>query len=430
MRDLLLLSIVIALIPCIWKYPWTGVLAWFWVGLMVPQGHTWNYMQTFPLAVVIGAVTMVALVVTNERKPLPVTREVILMFLFAGHMALTSAFAVNSTGAWDQWQNVMKILLMTFVTPMLVFGSKRIIWVLLVVAGSLAFYGVKGGVFTITTGGSYMVLGPQRSFLSGNTYIGLAMIMVLPLILVSARLFRERWVELGWPIKPHWYGPIGLGLYACFWLTALAIIATYSRGAWLGLLAVAPLLFLRMRRKVLMVLLALFAVGVVGVAAPERMTQRWETIGGYEDDTSAMQRIQAWGVSWNMAIERPVFGMGFRYGRMGYDWWVSYANFEGHWQHVLSPHSIYFQVLAQHGFVGIGLFLSLIGFTYLTLGRIKRTGKANGIVWLSQYAWAMQVGLLGYLVAGAFLDVAYFNLLYAFIALAIIMRRQLDESSD
>ena len=81
MRDLLLFGIVIGMVPFILKRPWLGILAWFWVGLMVPQSHTWGFMKTFPLAAVIGLTTMAALVVNKDRRPLPFTREMVLMFL-------------------------------------------------------------------------------------------------------------------------------------------------------------------------------------------------------------------------------------------------------------------------------------------------------------------------------------------------------------
>lgn len=429
MRDLVLLTTILGLIPFILKRPWIGVLAWFWVGLMAPHGLTWGFMKTAPVAMIIGVATLFALLFTKERATMPVTREMALMFLFAAFTALTSWAAMVPDQAWEQWRHVMKVLLMTFVTPILVFGQKRILWLLLIVTVSIGFYGMKGGVFAILTGGAHMVLGPPGTFLAGNTFIGLAMIMVLPLILVTARLFRQKLADIGWPLRAEWYPLIGLGFYATFWLTVVAILATYSRGALVGLLAITPFLFLRMKRKTLMTLIALLAVGVVGVSAPDQLVERWGTIKTYEEDQSAMQRVQAWGVNWNMAVERPFLGMGFRNTWMGYDWWISYANFEGSWRHVLSPHSIYFQVLGQHGFAGLSIFLALIAFTYRTLGRIKRrASELAGRLWLSQYAWAIQVGLIGYLVAGAFLDVAYFNLLYAFIALAIIMRRELDDS--
>ena len=429
MRDLLLFAIVMGLIPVILWRPWIGILAWFWAGLFFPQAHAWGFMRTFPLAVVIGGTTLVALVLTKDRRPMPYTREMVMMFVLVGYFTMTSYFAVNPSGAWAQWDRVMRVLIITFITPMLIYGERRIVLLLLVITLSIAFYGFKGGPFAIATGGSYMVLGPRGTFISGNTYIGVAMLMVLPLILASARMFHRRWVDFGWPIVQYWSKWIGWGLYATFWLTAISILATHSRGALLGFLAIAPFLFLRMRMKGLMISLALVGVLVIGFTVPDRLMAQWQTILTYEQDASAMQRVQAWGVSWNMAMERPITGMGFRLTGRGYDWWLSYANFDGGWGIAFSPHSVYFQMMSQHGFGGLAVWLLLVGFAFLTLGRIRRTAaKQTGQLWLAEYAWALQVGLIGFMAAGTFLDVAYFNLLYAFIALAIIMRRELEEA--
>lgn len=429
MRDIVLFVLVCGLVPLILLRPWTGILAWFWVGLMAPHGLTWGFMRHFPIASLIGAATLVALVLARDKRTLPMKREMVMMFVLVGYVTMTSAFAINSDGAWAQWQQLMKILLMTFLTPILIYGDRRIIGLLLVVTFSIAFYGLKGGIFAITTGGGAMVKGPLGSFIEGNTYIGLAMVMVLPLVLASARMFHGQWIEPGWAFLKRHMRIVGLGFYGVFWLTVLAILATYSRGALLGLLAVAPFIFWRMKRKGVMIGLAVLGVAVAGVSAPERLVDRWSTIKTYEEDESAMQRIQSWGANWNIARENPILGKGFRNVEMGYAWYISYANFEGRWRHALSPHSLYFQLLGQHGFGGLVVFLLLIGFTLLTLGRIRKTAvQRSGKRWLAEYAWAIQVGLVGYMVAGAFLDVAYFNLVYAFVALAIIMRRELDEA--
>ena len=429
MRDYLLAMIFIALVPIILRYAWIGIPTLFWISLFTPQLQTWTFMYGFQAAMLFSAVTLVALIWSKDRQPFPFTRETVMLFVLAGYFAMTSHFAMVSSGAWDFWIHFMKILLVTFITPLLIYGERRILVVLLVITGSLAFFGFKGGIFAINTGGAHMVLGPSGSYLSGNTYIGLAMIMVLPLILVSARMFHQRWVDFGVPLVSRFSVPIGWVGYAVFWLTAIAILATHSRGAFVGLIAITPFLFLHMKKKILIAGIAFIAVVVVGVTAPEVLVDRWKTIETYEEDTSAMQRIQSWGVAWNMAMERPLTGMGFRNTWMGYDWWVSYAEFEGGWSHVLSPHSIYFGLLGAHGFGGLGVYLLLAAFTMLTLNRVRRTARRRtGQIWLSEYAWALQVGLTGYLVAGIFLDVAYFNLFYAFVAMAVIMRRELEEA--
>lgn len=273
-----------------------------------------------------------------------------------------------------------------------------------------------------------MVLGPPKTFIAGNTVLGLALIMSLPLILISARMVRERWVELG--LLTRWNRQVAWAMYGTFWLTCVAIMFTYSRGALLGLLAVGPFLFLKMRRKPVLVLLAVLAVGVVGVTVPDKLMDRWSTIQEYEEDGSAMGRIQSWGVSWNIAVENPILGAGFSSAGMPGDRWLSYANFlipgkEGG----RAAHSLYFQLLGHHGFGGFGVYMSLVICTVLTLNRIRRTAMATtGQVWLAEYAWAIQVSIFGFMVAGAFLDVAYFNLFFAYVALAVIMRRELAEA--
>lgn len=432
MRDYFLLLIFLSLVPTIFWRPWLGILAWYWVAFMVPHAHSWGFMRTFPTASLVGGATLIAIFIAKDRRPIPMKREMVMMFVWLSFMTLTTLFAVNPDEAWSQWQKVFKILLITFIAPILIYGERRIIFLLLTITLSIGFYGFKGGLFGILTGGQHQVLGPPgNSFISGNTFIGIAMIMVLPLLLVSARLIYRQWVNLGLPWLSTWSRPLGLFLYGVFWLTALAILVTYSRGALLGLLAIFPFLFIRMQRKPLMVLSAFLAVTIVGVTVPDRLMARWQTIETYEEDTSAMQRIQSWGVNWNMAVESPILGMGFSHQGNGYGWWIQYANFEGTWKHVLSPHSLYFQLLGEHGFVGLGVFLLLIGLTFFTLRNIERTARLqDGPIWIAEYAWAIKISLMGYMIAGAFIDVAYFDLLYALIALTIVMRRELDETSS
>ena len=421
MRDYFLFVIVVGLVPFILMRPWLGVLAWFWVGLMAPHGLTWGFMRTFPLAMIFGLVTLIALFFAKERRPLPNTSEIV-PHVF--RRLRDDDQRLPSTRRRGVLVAFMKILLITSLHRCSQSAHSAAAAGCHLLAGVLWLQGrtVRSAPAVITwcwAAGSFSAIP-----------IGLAMIMVLPLVLVSARLFHQRWADIGVPLAQRFSRPIGWGFYAAFWLSCLAILATHSRGALLGLLAIVPFLFLRMRGKLEMAGVAFLGIVVVGVTAPEGLVDRWKTIENYEQDTSAMQRIQAWGVSWNMALERPLTGMGFRNAGMGYDWWIRYAEFEGTWDHVLSPHSIYFGLLGQHGFGGLLVFLLLIGSTLLTLNRIRKTAKQRPHqIWLSEYAWALQVGMFGYLVAGAFLDVAYFSLLYAFIALAIIMRRELDESA-
>jgi hypothetical protein len=83
-------------------------------------------------------------------------------------------------------------------------------------------------------------------------------------------------------------------------------------------------------------------------------------------------------------------------------------------------HSIYFEVLAEHGFIGLGLFLT-IGMLSLSGCRrlIKDNKRDPDRRWIVNLAAMIQVSLIGYAVGGAFLGLAYFDYYYAIIALII-----------
>ena len=111
-------------------------------------------------------------------------------------------------------------------------------WLLFVITLSLGFYGLKGGIWAVRTGGGEMVLGPIRTFISGNTEIGLALNMILPFLLMLRRDETRKWFR-------HL-------LLVMFCFTIIAVLITHSRGAFLGLAAVLGMLFLKSKAKVLM----------------------------------------------------------------------------------------------------------------------------------------------------------------------------------
>ena len=85
-----------------------------------------------------------------------------------------------------------------------------------------------------------------------------------------------------------------------------------------------------------------------------------------------------------------------------------------------AAHSIYFQVLGEHGFVGLFLFLLLWWLTWRTAVWIRKNTKPKGeTAWAYHLAAMSQVSLVGFLVGGAFLSLAYFDLPY-YIVVALI----------
>jgi putative inorganic carbon (hco3(-)) transporter len=419
MRDYALTAFVFALLPVCLVRPWLGILVWYWIGLMNPHRLTWDFAYTMPFAMLIGGATLIGAVFAKDRRSIPWSREMLLMAVLPLYFTVTTFYAWAPTFAWAQWEKVAKVIFMTFVTTMFIYGKTRIRALMFVVVGSIGFYGVKGGIWSILRGGAGQVQGPEGSFIDGNTFLGLALNMVVPMMVALAR-DEER----GWLRKL---------LYAAAALSVVASIFTYSRGAWLGLAVVVPLVLLQLKavsRVVVVGGLALAAVFATAIL-PEKVFQRADTIAGYQDDGSANQRLESWSVAWNVAKDRPFVGAGFEFEQAGGDRWLDYGS-EDYRKFMIAAnkdssaaHSIYFQVLGQHGFVAFSLYVALLVSVCLTLVRVWAKGSQSPqTAWTSTYAVGLLIGLMGYFVSGAFLSSAYFDLAWLYFALAAVLMRE------
>jgi probable O-glycosylation ligase (exosortase A-associated) len=204
---------------------------------------------------------------------------------------------------------------------------------------------------------------------------------------------------------------------AAMLLTVLAAIGTQSRGALIGMLAMGGFLWLKSRNKV-------FTGAVVGIGAaliltimPQQWFDRMGTILTYQEDSSATGRINAWRMALNLASDRPLGG-GFETFRP--EVFAAYAPEPWRWA---DAHSIYFEVLGEHGFVGLALFLALGLMTWRSASWIVRRCRADAQHrWAADLAAMVQVSLVGYASAGAFLGLAYFDLYYTLVAIVVLCK--------
>jgi probable O-glycosylation ligase (exosortase A-associated) len=176
-----------------------------------------------------------------------------------------------------------------------------------------------------------------------------------------------------------------------------------------------------------MAFVVLAGAGLVFI--PSQWFERMGTIGTYKQDESAMARFQSWGFAWNVATDRPITGGGFRV--FSTDQFLRYGPdpFEAY-----DSHSIYFEVLGEHGFVGLILFLSLLGSSFLSLNWVERQIRGRpSIAWAKDYAVMLRLSLISYAVGGAFLGLAYFDLYYDVVAgvvlLRILVTRELEQET-
>jgi putative inorganic carbon (hco3(-)) transporter len=84
---------------------------------------------------------------------------------------------------------------------------------------------------------------------------------------------------------------------------------------------------------------------------------------------------------------------------------------------------VYFEILGEHGWIGLCMFLTLLAMTWRTGSAVIRAAKKKPeLLWASDLAAMIQVSMVGYMSAGAFLGLGYFDYIYHLIAVMVVLR--------
>ena len=196
-------------------------------------------------------------------------------------------------------------------------------------------------------------MGSGGSFIADNNALALAIVMTIPLL---------RWLQL--QATRRW---MRLALLGAMVLCAFSALGSQSRGALLAIGAMVVFLWLKGRQKFVTLLALILLVPAAIGFMPDKWTERMHSIGNYEMDASASGRINAWMMAINLTKDRPIYGGGFEV-----DSHTNFARYAPN-PHVNSAHSIYFQVLGEHGYVGLAIYLSL----WLLVGAMRPASSGS-----------------------------------------------------
>lgn len=406
MRDILILAIVLAGSAAALKRPWIGILLWNWLSIMNPHRYAFGIAFNAPVAAMAAACTLIGLFVTKDRRESPIKTAAMGFFVFfVVWMNLSWVLGLDPAGDYNQWNKVMKIDLMIIVAMVLLHNKQHIFGLAWVTIGSMMLLGVKGGQFTILGGGNERVWGPPGSFIEDNNEFGLALIMTIPMIRFLQMQVQHKWGK--------W------ALTGAMLLCAAAVFGTHSRGAFLAIFAMGAIFWWRSGKRVLGGIVIVVAAIALLSFMPEKWVDRMNSIGNYEQDGSAQGRLGAWSASWNMAFHYPT-GVGYNQVRQDLFDRFSHKPEVG----ARAAHSIYFQILGNHGFVGLFLFVGIWFATWWNASWLRRNAIrcSPEAKWCADLGSMTQVALVGYLVGGSFLSLAYFDLPYNLMMLAALAR--------
>lgn len=403
MRDIAILIVVVAGALAALRRPWIGVMLWTWLSLMNPHRYAYGFAYSAPLAQIAVLTTMIGFFVTKDRASPFKGPPVYLFAIFVAWITLSWLAGLDVADDYEQWKKVMKIDFMVFVALALLHNKQHIFALVWTSCLSLALLGMKGGVFTISTGGSGRVWGPPGSFIADNNEFGLSLVMTIPLLRFLQMQISNRLIRLG--------------LTAAMLLCAVAALGTQSRGALLAITSMAVLLWWRGKNKLNAGILIVVLAPVLLAFMPDTWWDRMGTMQTYQSDASAMGRINSWIAAWNLAFHYPL-GVGFNPTRP----WL-FELYAPDPTVMQAAHSIYFQVLGNHGFIGLAIFLGIGVLTWTSASWVRKASqKIPQARWCSDLAGMCQVSLIGYAVGGTFLSLAYFDLPYTIMTLVVLCR--------
>jgi probable O-glycosylation ligase (exosortase A-associated) len=362
----------------------------------------------------LGTASMVTALVLLplERHPLRLPKPMVWMIAFLGWAFVGWGGSPYPDVVWDAVIELAKITGVMLVAVNVLTTRQRLRFFLLAFLGFFAFYPVRGSLF------AYFIYGGtvQGRAAWNYTYSNpndLAALCILPLALAAGMLMTERtkWVKYCAAA-----GAIAL---------PFVILLTQSRGAFIALaiFAIAVLKGQKERRGKILLVGAGIAV-VVALAAPSSLWKRLGTIQDVtseqaaakaNDEGSARQRMELWHVAATVAKEHPITGVG--YG----------AYHDAHFEYAQRPafdpiamghrdaHSTYLTVLAETGIVG---FILSAGLIWSIVSDAERTRRRSRSVLPARSAqlYFMELGLLGYFIAGIWGSYQAMVLTYLFLA--------------
>jgi probable O-glycosylation ligase (exosortase A-associated) len=283
---------------------------------------------------------------------------------------------------------------------------QAVVWVLVL---SLGYLAVKGGGFMLLTGGRHKIFGPADSMIGDNNHLGLALVVLLPLIGYLRMSSQRSWIR-----------------WACLGVMTLdvfAVLGTYSRGALLALAAMAATYAVKSRYGLVLIVTAGVLVGVLPSVMPSAWFERMSTIQSAGEDASFEGRVAAWKTSVNIAMARPLVGGGF--AAVELDEVARAYQSEGSLSdRARAAHSIFFEVLGDLGFVGLGLYLVVLASSWIhTSLALAATRGRPELAWANGLARMLQASLVGLMVGGSALSMAYYDGFLVIFALAASLLR-------
>ena len=412
LRSLWLLFLYVSFIGLSTSAPFVATLGYVWVDTFRPQEVAYLILNQLPVAMIMGIIALGSYLLVDRRAPPRLSVETVLQICMLVWINLTLIWAQVPVAAWEKWDWVFKTLAFTAFVPFVIRSRVQIEAFAQTYVFSLAANFVPFGVKTLISGGGY---GTNLGLAQGNT--GLAeggLLSTVCLMAVPLAVYLSKHAQLIPRVKI---------IFVAYWIiAALAVvtaIGTYERSALIGILVLGGYMWLRSKHK--------FGFGIAGIAVAcliaystsSAWNARVSTIGNFQQENSAYTRILVWRWTMEFAAAHP-FGGGFQTHLINHVELPANGDSPATTEFGRAFHSIYFEMLGEQGYPGLGLFLLITLATFIKLRRLARKARQHPeLQWVVGLSDALQSGLAVFMTSGAFVGIAFQPMYWYFIAMSI-----------
>jgi O-antigen ligase len=194
---------------------------------------------------------------------------------------------------------------------------------------------------------------------------------------------------------------------SCLVIGVLAVLVTFSRGGFLGLVCMMIVAWCYSPKK--LVALLLFCILGVVVYYGFDLTpyiREMSTITGPMDAT-AVERVQSWKSAWAMFLDNPM-GVGGNNFEVRFHEYQGEAFQRGMYGRV--AHSLWFTLIPELGFIGIAIYVMLLYYNIRDIFSLKKAtaGQTDELQYIHSLSLAFIAALIGFFVSASFLSVLYY----------------------
>jgi O-antigen ligase len=324
-------------------------------------------------------------------------REVIFVVLLLATCFISIPRALDPLRAWNSLTDYLKVVLIFIIMANVLRTKNRLLTLLILslAAGCFLSYAAISDYWT----GRLALQGLRIKGAIGGLFDNpndLALHLVTAIPIAFALFFDSR-------------NPLGKVFYVLSGLLMIAgLVATFSRGGFLGLACVLSVMLWRLMRKNkwLLGLILPIAAAVFLVASPAGYLTRLATT----NDGSAIARTDDLKRSIVVTMHHPILGVGMNN-------YTSYSN------NNLATHNAYTQVASELGIPGMIFYILFMITPLKHLRRIIKESTEHRRRSLFYLAVGLEASLVGYMVSSFFASVAYLWYVYYLVAYAICLRR-------